>query len=41
MSVADKTLASVITNDAMSELKIKEGDKVYAIFKASNVILGA
>ncbi len=41
MSIADKTLAAVITNEAMGELKIKEGDKVYAIFKASNVILGA
>jgi molybdate transport system regulatory protein len=41
MKIADKTLAAVITNEAMEELKIKENDTVYAIFKASNVILGA
>lgn len=40
MSVADKTLASVVTNEAIDELKLKEGDTAYAIFKASNVILG-
>lgn len=41
MSIAEKKLAAVVTNEAMEELKIKEGDMVYAIFKASNVILGA
>jgi molybdate transport system regulatory protein len=41
MKVADKTLAAVVTNEAIKELKIKENDTVYAIFKASNVILGA
>ncbi|MGE4399186.1 MAG: TOBE domain-containing protein [Campylobacterales bacterium] len=41
MGIGDKTLAAVITNEALEELKIKDGDKVYAIFKASNVILGA
>jgi len=41
MSLADRTLAAVVTNDAMDELKFKDGDTVYAIFKASNVILGA
>jgi len=41
MRVADKTLAATVTNEATKELKIKENDTVYAIFKASNVILGA
>jgi molybdate transport system regulatory protein len=41
MGVADKTLAAVVTNEAIEDLKIKEGDTIYAIFKASNVILGA
>lgn len=41
MQVGDKSLASVVTNEAIAELEIKEGDSVYAIFKASNVILGA
>ena len=41
MNIADKTLASVVTNEAIDDLGLKEGDSVYAIFKASNVILGA
>ncbi len=41
MHVGEKTLASVITNEALEELQIKEGDAVFAIFKASSVILGA
>lgn len=41
MEVSGKTLASVVTAEAVDELKLKEGDTVYAIFKASNVILGA
>jgi len=41
IEVGDKTLASVITNDAVDELKPKEGEKIFVIFKASNVILGA
>lgn len=41
MEVADKTLAAVITMEAVDELNLKNGDTAYAIFKASNVILGA
>lgn len=41
MEVSGKTLAAVVTAEAVDELKLKEGDTVYAIFKASNVILGA
>lgn len=41
MNIGDKTLASVVTNEAIDDLELKEGDNVYAIFKASNVILGA
>ncbi len=41
MEVSGKTLAAVVTGEAIDELKLKEGDTAYAIFKASNVILGA
>ncbi len=41
IEVGDKTLASVITNDAVEDLKPVEGDTIFVIFKASNVILGA
>lgn len=30
----------VVTNDAQDELCLKAGNDAYAIFKASNVILG-
>lgn len=39
--VGDKTLASVITNDAVEDINPKEGEQIFLIFKASNVILGA
>lgn len=41
MEISGKTLAAVVTAEAIDELKLKEGDTAYAIFKASNVILGA
>ena len=33
-------LVSIITNASVKELKLKKGKEVYAIIKASNVILG-
>lgn len=41
MEISGKTLAAVVTAEAVDELCLKEGDTAYAIFKASNVILGA
>ncbi|MDY0120786.1 MAG: TOBE domain-containing protein [Sulfurimonas sp.] len=41
LSLGDKSLCSVITNDAVEDLNIKKGDLVYAMFKASSVILVA
>ena len=41
LSLGDKSLCSVITNDAVEDLNIKTGDIVYAMFKASSVILVA
>jgi molybdate transport system regulatory protein len=41
ISLGDKTLAAIVTSEAIEELGIKDGDTVYTIFKASNVILGA
>lgn len=40
MSVGATTLTAVITNASCQELMIKKDDTVYAIFKASSVILG-
>lgn len=41
LSLGEKSLCSVITNDAVEDLNIKTGDIVYAMFKASSVILVA
>lgn len=35
------TLIAVITEDAQKELDFKQGDKAWALFKASHVIIGA
>ncbi len=40
MEAAGKTLAAIITNESLENLKLKTNDTAYAIFKASNVILG-
>lgn len=40
MSVADSTLAVVVTNDSAKYLELAEGSQVTAIFKASSVIVG-
>ena len=41
LSLGDKTLCSIITNDAIQDLALQKGDTVYAMFKASSVILVA
>jgi molybdate transport system regulatory protein len=39
LSIGEKALCAIVTNDAISDLQISAGDEVYAIFKASSVIL--
>jgi molybdate transport system regulatory protein len=41
LTLGNKTLCSVITNDSVEELNLQKGDTVYAMFKASSVILVA
>ena len=41
LKIADKNLCAIVTNDAIEDLQIKKNDSVYAIFKASSVILVA
>ena len=41
LSVGEKKLCAIITNDAVADLDIKANDSVHAIFKASSVILVA
>jgi molybdate transport system regulatory protein len=40
MTVGNTTLTSIITNESCEELMMKKDDDVYAIFKASSVIIG-
>ena len=40
MSLGDAVLTAIITNESCAELMIKQNDEVYAIFKASSVIIG-
>lgn len=40
MSIGNSTLTAIITNDSCTELMIKKDDEIYAIFKASSVIIG-
>lgn len=40
MTIGNTTLTSIITNESCEELMMKSGDEVYAIFKASSVIIG-
>jgi molybdate transport system regulatory protein len=39
ISIGDNVICAIVTNDAIDDLLIKSGDTVYAIFKASSVIL--
>ena len=41
IAVGSSTLCAIVTNDAVDDLSIKPHDTVYAIFKASSVILVA
>lgn len=41
LTIGGKKLCAIVTNDAVEELQINKGDDVYAIFKASSVILVA
>lgn len=34
------TIASIITLDAVDDLKLKVGDRAYAVIKASSVMIG-
>jgi molybdopterin-binding protein len=34
------TVVSIITNDAVESLKLKVGDRAYAVIKASSVMIG-
>jgi molybdate transport system regulatory protein len=34
------TVCAIVTNDSVTEMKLQEGEKVCAVFKASSVILG-
>jgi molybdopterin-binding protein len=36
----DLTVVSIITNDAVEGLKLKVGDRAYAVIKASSVMIG-
>lgn len=40
MVIGNATLTSIITNESAEELMIKPDDTVYALFKASSVIIG-
>lgn len=40
MGSGDNIITAQITNESREKLMIKEGDEAYAIFKASNIILG-
>ncbi len=37
--VGDVKVCAVVTNDAVEDLNLKEGDTAYAIFKAASVVL--
>ena len=41
LSIGDKSLCAIVTNDAIADLNIQTDDTIYAIFKASSVILVA
>ncbi len=40
IEVTGGTVTAAITNEAVAELKLKTGDKAYAVIKASDVMVG-
>jgi molybdopterin-binding protein len=40
LKVGDAVVTASITNDAVAELGLKEGDKAYAVIKATDVMIG-
>ncbi len=40
MDIGGAIVTASITNEAATDLKLKKGDKAYAIIKASDVIIG-
>ena len=40
LKVGDDTIKASITNDAVEDLGLKNGDEAYAIIKASSVMIG-
>ncbi len=39
ISVGSSTICAIVTNESIDDLAITKGDEIYAIFKASSVIL--
>ncbi len=39
ISVGSSTICAIVTNESIDDLVISKGDEIYAIFKASSVIL--
>lgn len=39
LRIGDQTLTAVITNDALSELKLRRGDDAMAIIKSTEVMI--
>ena len=40
LKVGDAVVTASITNDAVAELSLKEGDRAYAVIKATDVMIG-
>ena len=40
LKVGDAVVTASITNDAVAELGLKEGDRAYAVIKATDVMIG-
>lgn len=40
IDVGGTTITASVTNEAVEELQVKEGDSVFAVIKASDVMIG-